>query len=662
MSDEETSYSVKIDEEMAGLDSAIGKLKEAEKQTEKTDESLRGLGDSMKDTEGKTSDAEEQIGALKKRLGELKAPGEIKRLTKEIEEFGKETKEKEGILQHFTHAALEPFLERAKQIAEFEFIRRGIDALIEAPAEIAEKLAELGKEIVLTAAKAERLDQSFKLTLGQEGAEEVLGWIERISNKTEFTDEQLKGWSSELLRAGVKVQDVDKFLAAGLDTAAKSTNKLEGMSAAISALSRAQLTGRVETRALRGLSIGVDELKTLPQFKGLSEKQLHKQMDEGKISKDDLLALIAGKDGVLGDLGLIAGKTFEAQLKNVKEIPEQIYQGLYKTAGFQELGDFLGRIEETFGSDSETGTHYAEVLADALDVVAGKLQSIDLDAVANDVSAALDQLPAAIETTKDLFDDLVIVLGVFGSAIDVLSKAIDYIPDAIGTIIPGFGPIFRGIAAKLSTPDKRDAAEVQYDKEQHQKLTDVLQARAHGEAYSDPSAAFGPQEDAVTRRRKRIEEIRAQQKEAGHAAGEGLTSGAQDSNPKLTAAGAGMGEAMKRGTNESLEIHSPSRALFRAGAFAGEGFVDGIESQNEEIENAMATAFAVPSTRGQGAAAAAGGGPVSVTVEIGGISITVAPGADGHDQAVAFTAALAQMLPGAIAGALERIGIQGGTT
>src|SRR6266700_1975057 len=45
-----------------------------------------------------------------------------------------------GVLQRVTHQALHPFLERAKQIAEFEFIRKGVDALIEAPMEIADKL------------------------------------------------------------------------------------------------------------------------------------------------------------------------------------------------------------------------------------------------------------------------------------------------------------------------------------------------------------------------------------------------------------------------------------------------------------------------------------------------------------------------------------------
>jgi tape measure domain-containing protein len=635
MGDESTSYTVKLDSETDGIDAALGKLGQ-------TEESIKGVDKS-------SLNAEAQIKALNKTLQDLRAPGEIKRLTKEVEEFGKT----EGIFKHFIKAALDPFLERAKNIAEFEFIRRGVDALIEAPGEIVEKLKELGEEMILTAAKAERLDQSFKLTLGQEGAEQVLGWIERISSKTEFTDDQLKGWSSELLRAGVKMQDVDKFLAAGLDTAAKSTNKLEGMGAAISALSRAQLTGRVEGRALRGLSIGVDQLKELPQFKGLDDKSLHKKMEEGSISKNDLLTLIAGKDGVLGDLGLVAGKTFEAQLKNVKEIPEQIYQGLYKTAGFQKLGGFLGSVYDSFGPDTAAGKGVQERLGDALDLVATKLQGIDLDQVAKKVSDAFEALPEAIETTKTVVSAIGDAFGVLGSAIEGLTKVVNFV------MHPFEDDADKTKRENAEFTKNRDPVEAIYEGELRRKHELAKDAHAMGKNYVDPDAAFGPQEDALTRAHKRKDEIRKELAAQGKLGADGLAGGATDGNPKIEAAGASMGDALKEGTAKATETRSPSRALFRLGAFAGEGYVDGIESQRENIEDAMFTAFSPPEVSAPETAAGAGSGSPSITIDIGGVTITAGSN-DPETQALAFADALRQMLPGALISAFDGVRAQAG--
>jgi tape measure domain-containing protein len=504
-----------------------------------------------------------------------------------------------GALHRLTHQAMHPFLEKAKQIAEFEFIRKGVDALIEAPGEIIEKLKELGEEMILTAAKAERLDLSFKLTLGQEGAEEVLGWIEKISSKTEFTDDQLKGWSSELLRAGVKMQDVDKFLAAGLDTAAKSTDKMAGMSAAISALTRAQLTGRVESRALRGLSIGVEELKTLPQFKGLTDKQLHKKMEEGSISKDDLLTLIAGPNGVLGDLGVTAGKTFEAQLKNVKEIPEQIFQGLYKTAGFQELGSFLGRIYENFGPETEAGSRVAEQLAAALDLVAGKLQEIDLDAVAKGVGDALDQLPEALETVRSLFNDIAGVLGVFG-------KAIQFVTDLL--------------------PGSHESADDKLEFKLAHKEDDIVQRMLKDELKTKRSklaagvVEYGPHEDPQIRlkrlhelARAEIEEGKKNQLVAGKYLGDGLYEGVKQGQPKSEAAGVKIAQVATGATKKEFGVQSPSKVFADIGRQTVAGFVEGVEGSSAQIDDVIAGAFAVPAPHG-GRFAAMGGGPIVVTI------------------------------------------------
>jgi hypothetical protein len=632
MSDDGTSYTLKIDEQIDGLEKSIDKLEAAEMVASKADLSMGKLGTGMKHV----GDASEKAGS-----------GHAKH-SKDAEHLG-------GVLDRLVKAGMDPFLHRAKEIAEFEFIRRGVDKLIDAPGEITEKLKELGGEMLMTAAKAERMDLSFKLTLGQEGAEEVLGYIEKIRGKTEFTGDQLKGWSSELLRAGVKAKDLDTFLAAGGDVAAKSTDRVAGMGAAIEALTKAQLTGKVDMRVLKGLSIGNEELKTLPQFKGMNDKQLNKAKEEGSISKNDLLTVIAGKDGVLGDLALQAGKTFDAHLKNVKEIPEEIYKGLYKTAGFEKLGDFLGGIYDSFGSETETGKAASEALASALDFVATKLQGIDLDVVAEKVTEAFDAMPIALETVRDLFTQTGDALGVFGGALDGLTKIIDFIQHP-----------FTSAAEKTQEDNKdftknRDPVDIRYEQEQKQKLIEARQTRSEGKIYIDPDiGGYGPQEDGVTRARKRKDEIRREQRESGKSAGDGLKEGASGSNPKLTEAGAGMGEALKQGTNDSLDIHSPSRALFRSGAFAGDGFVEGIESRNDDIEDAMNTAFSAPAA-GSGIAGALGSSPISVSVDLSGMSLLTPAGADVDEMSEVIADKIRSLLPGALISAFDGARAQAGS-
>src|SRR5262249_14935398 len=151
-------------------------------------------------------------------------------------------------------------------------------------------------------------------------------------------------------------------MAAALDVAAKSPNKLEGMERAIQALTRANISGAVDMRQLRGLSIGVEQLKVLPKFANLSVKQLKKEMEQGKLTKEDLLAVIAGPDKILGDLGIRAGKTMEARLTHLKAIPDQIFQKLAKTAAFDHVGDVIDRILEKLDPDSPTGKRISEAI------------------------------------------------------------------------------------------------------------------------------------------------------------------------------------------------------------------------------------------------------------------------------------------------------------
>src|SRR5262245_40846871 len=251
----------------------------------------------------------------------------------------------------------------------FEGIKRGI-----------EFVKELGAEALNAAAKAERLDLSFELTLGQEGAKDVLEWVEKIANKTEFTDDQLKGWTLQLANAGLKGEALKDSLAATLDIAAKRGPA--AMELAVDALSRATLSGTVEGRALRGLGIPVADLAQLKQFAGMTEKQINKALETTAVTKDDLMRLIAGPDNLLGDKGLRAAGTLEAKIKHLKDLPDQFFQKLAKTEAFDRLGKAIDKIMDKLDPDSPTGKKISKFLEEVLGTFVSLIESIDFDDLA----------------------------------------------------------------------------------------------------------------------------------------------------------------------------------------------------------------------------------------------------------------------------------------
>jgi len=211
------SYVFEIDEKLSGLDAANSKLAATTVGLSKADALTKKTSGSLKDLAARY----EAVGG--------KADG-----------AGKMATEAGG------SSALAMGAIAAGALIAFEAVKR-----------IGEAFIETGKDALRAAADAEQLDLSFRLKLGQEGAEAVLGWVDKIYSKLPFTDDQIKQWDLDLLNAGVSAASLDKFIAAAADVAAKSGNKMEGMSRAVEALKKAQLTGKIDTRELRGLSIGI---------------------------------------------------------------------------------------------------------------------------------------------------------------------------------------------------------------------------------------------------------------------------------------------------------------------------------------------------------------------------------------------------------------------
>jgi hypothetical protein len=521
--------------------------------------------------------------------------------------------ETEGALKRLVNAGIGPFIEKAKQIAEFEFIRRGVDKIIEAPGELIDKVKELGEEAIKAAAGAERMDLSFKLTIGQEGAEKVLGWIDRIASKTEFTDDQLKGWANELLVAGVKAGEVDKFLAAGLDVAAKSPDKLAGMGNAIAALTRAQLTGRVEGRALRGLRIGVDELRTLPEFKGLSAKALHEKMEQGSISKNDLLRLIAGPDKQLGDLGLKAGDTLQAKLKNLETLPEQYFQRLAESPAFENLKAKLGDVFDALDPASPRGQKIFGSLERMFTTVVDEVAKIDFVSVADTLEHRV--LPA--------------IEKLFGFAAKTA--------DVLGTIVTGAGSALGSAHAVTS-------------------MAGVTTKTAEDTSFMKRVLSHLP---GVGSLGKSIGYLDKDTQKAGAAIAEGTADGMAGGMSMVSDAASSMGDAAVDALQSKLEIHSPSKVFFGLGEETGAGFAGGVRKSGSDVDDAMEAAFPVPGLRP--GASIGGGGGSSISVSLPSIQVNMHGGSgDAREDGEAAGEGLGGVFRRELLRVMEQLQIEGG--
>lgn len=76
----------------------------------------------------------------------------------------------------------------------------------------------------------------------------------------------------------------------------------------------------------------------------------------------------------------------------------------------------------------------------------------------------------------------------------------------------------------------------------------------------------------------------------GQNIGEGIAQGIRDSIPSIQAAAADAAAAAEGSANQEAEIKSPSKKLYRTGAFMAEGLAEGIRSGREKPVNAMAQA------------------------------------------------------------------------
>lgn len=429
----------------------------------------------------------------------------------------------------------------------FDFV--GASLAADAIKAIGHEIINLGKEAINAAAGAERVGLSFEFVLGAEGAKDMLGWIEKIAGSTEFTDDSLKNWTLQLANAGLKGENLKDNLAAVLDVAAK--HGPQAAEAAVDALSRATLSGKIEGRALRGLGIPVADLAQLDQFKGLNEKQINKKLETATIKKDDLLQLIAGPDKLLGDFAVRASETMSAKLTHLRDLPDQFFQKFADSPAYDVMRSRLGTLLEELDPESDKGKQIFGALESVFTTIVDQIEKIDFKAVADTI-------------VNDVIPVVVKLVGLIGPAVEgvaQVARGFGVMGDVVSQIGRGFGVM--------------------------------------GDAAARVDRGLGAMADAVGLRG------------AGSDSSKTVAAGVGGSLGVVAAAGAGIGQALMDGLDAKIERHSPPRVFLRVGQDIPRAVALGIESEQASLDEAVSGMVSLPAPDATGAPA---GGATSMTI------------------------------------------------
>lgn len=492
---------------------------------------------------------------------------------------------------------------------QYEYVKNGVNEFaeaiglvlaFEAVEKIVEKVKELGEEIIHAAGKAERAEVSFKLLLGAEEGGELLEYIEQIAQHTEFTDDELKGMTQGLLKAGFAAKEIPRALAAGLDIASFSANATEGFSTALGAMERLKRTGHVDNRVLGGLGFGEkDFFGQLTKRTGKPLEVLKKELESGKgigealETLNDLISKRTGK--ALGAAGVSMSKTLEARIKHLKDIPDQMYQGLAKTEPFAKLSDFIGNLADDLGPEGRIGSTLVGNLERAFSTSVDFITGLDWDSM----------LVTAVDLGKDFFGVVKSIAEAFEGFVDTMNQ----LEDTMETVLT-----LGHLTDKLGITHQGDRTSRMYAAIGQDP--DVLAAKARQSATHERLQAF-----------KTMRSFQG----LGPGLSEGLFNGVAHSLGKAGSAGELIGKAAIDGAKNATDTHSPSRVFEEIGRMSAEGYAIGLEKSSSRIDDATSSAIGDTVPRGSFARPASGGAPsgpievtINVTTNVGGGSSTSA--------------------------------------
>src|SRR6185312_898612 len=311
-------------------------------------------------------------------------------------------------------------LEAKNKVGEFlEFV--GAIAALELLKKIGEKIVEIGEESVRSAANAQRMNFALDAASGgASGGEAVRKWIEANAKHSEFTEEQNESAFLGLRRFGVGRDKAGLYMKAAEDLAAVSApgERTAVYQEALNSLARVHSQGRIQARSAMQLGIGVDDLKTLPGFAGLSNQKVWEKAEKANLDENTLLNLIVKHTGekAIGERAADASDLLLTKMTKISELPELFFKRLAKTDAIKKLTGELDVVLDKLDPDSPTGRKIFGGLESVFSTIADTVGEIDFDQVADslteDVIPALKEMLGLIKPTLDVIQTTIHGFGV----------------------------------------------------------------------------------------------------------------------------------------------------------------------------------------------------------------------------------------------------------
>lgn len=545
----------------------------------------------------------------------------------------KDAEHLEGALHRLVHAGMDPFIERAKQIAEFEFIRRGVDAILEAPLELMHVVRELGEAIVEATGKAEESRIVFNSLFGGEEAEQLIEYSDKLGDKTGVLGKQWREIELTLGNAGFRMDDMRRAAAAVADLGALSGHGAAGAEEAADMLARLQNRGELSPRMLMQFKISEKDFWTeLNARTGVGIETLKKNMAKGKVDidaiKESIYTLITAKTHRdLGGLGADVGEDLQSKIARLKNLPERYFEKFATSPGLESGKSKLDEVLEAFDPDSPRGARIFGSLERAVLSVVDSVAKIDFEHVASVVETEiLPDIEAIVKTIANV--DWV---GGAGMLVDVL-KVIGQTVDGIVVAYKALGWLNDKLTVHFGGQNTSNAAQgdgtgffQRAGRELARPGTDVLKDVWHSyTGLVDKVMGDGG-------------------KSAGAAMGAGVTSGLEGGHPAVRAATAAVGYQSMDAFQSTLGIQSPSTVFEGYGEMAAAGYSRGMTSSAPAVRAATETMAVAPSGRGG-----------TTTMDVGGVKIDIHVHGEGEGSADEVAQRLDEILPEKIAQLFER--------
>ena len=539
----------------------------------------------------------------------------VRRAKRDHEDLSKTLHNTGGVIEKVTKQALlgaEGFhmmglasTEARASIGEFfEFL--GAEAALEVLKKIGEKIVEIGEEAVHSAADAQRMNRAIEIVSGgKEQGKTNREWLERFASGgsghgysgTEFSEAQSERAFLSLKRVGVADQNARLAMKAAADLAsiAAPDEKNQQFQGAVEAFARFKSQGRVQMRQLMSLGLGIEDFKTLDQFKGKSDKSIRKSMEQGggKIGENDFYKLIMNRVGEK-EIGKRAAENADllgTKLAKLTELPERFYKKLADTAMVDKLGKALDGVLSKLDPDSPTGSKIFGALEHAGEAFADAVGGIDFEAVADTIK---DDVIPAIEGMVGLVKPMV-------EDLERMFRGAHELHDLIvGPKPKDFGNRLGNFHSNYKTPEEED---------EHPSFLDKGLPTKVGKTGAAIHAWHGAMHTV------------------GEAGADGLAAGFNANGDTAVEAAGDTADKMVNEVKKRHKIHSPSEVFGDIAEMDVAGYVQAMHRMKDDAGDASGIAFRPPAARGGG-----DGGTMLGGMTIGDINIYV-DGAGAQDPA-----------------------------